>query len=106
MTGRYAVADDGSGVRMAYECSQCRLEGQGPLIGELVYHPAVVSAFYDRGVDVTDMPYWELRHVLDTFEEEVLETAPLRVRVTVPLDDGDLELVVDDAGEVVEVTER
>lgn len=106
VTGSYSVADEGLGVRMAYECAQCRHEGQGPLIGELVYHPAVVSAFYDHGVDITAMPYWELRHILDTFEEEILETAPLRVRVTVAFDDGDLELVVDDAGEVVEITER
>lgn len=103
---RYVVPEDGTGVRMEYECEHCRHEGRGPLVGELVYHPAVVAAFYDDGIDVMDVPYWELRHVLDTFEEEVLETEPLLVRVQIPFDDGRLELTVDDAGEVVAVVEN
>ena len=99
----YAVAADGTGVRVEYACEHCRHEGTGPLIAQLLHHPAVIAAYYERGLDLGELPYWEQRHLLDDFEQEVLTEDPLRVRVTVPFDDGRLELTVDAAGEVVEV---
>lgn len=101
--GQYDVPEDGSGVRFDYACEHCGHEGHGPLVSQLVDHPAVIAAYYERGVDLTELPYWELRHLLDDFEETVLEREPLRVRVTVPFDDGRLELTVDGEGTVVAV---
>jgi hypothetical protein len=97
------IPAEGDRVRVEYVCEHCRHRGDGPLVGRLIKHPAVVSAFYEQGVEVNDLPYWELRRRLDDVEEELVEANPLRVCFTVPLQNGQLELLVDGAGEVIEV---
>lgn len=99
----YVLPDDGTGVRVEYACEHCGHEGAGPLVAQLLHHPAVISAYYKRGIDLEGLRYWEQRHLLDDFEEEVLEREPLRVRVTIPFDDGRLALTVDGAGDVVAI---
>lgn len=103
VTDEYVVPDDGSGVRLEYRCEHCKHEGRGPLVGQLVEHPAVIAAFYERGIDLHALPYWELRHHLDGFEEEILDREPLLVRVTIPFGDGELQLTVDADGDVVDI---
>lgn len=103
ITSEYVVPDDGSGVRHEYCCEHCKHEGHGPLVVQLIEHPAVIAAFYERGIDLHTMPYWELRHRLDDWREELLDREPLRVRVTIPFDDDRLQLTVDEHGEIIDV---
>lgn len=97
--------EGGEVVFIARQCEHCggfmfTLPGECAL-----YHPAVVSFFHGRGVDVTDRPLWELDFVSDPDRTTVHDEDPWRIGVTVRCEGDEMEVVVDGAGEVVEVVE-
>lgn len=80
---------------VTYVCDACSA-GYHATVGEsLLTHPAVVSFCHDRGVDLTERPVWELAFAVTDRHTEVRSRDPLRVAVTVPVDDEALEVVVD-----------
>ena len=95
--------EDGEIVFLTRTCEHCggflfTLPGECAL-----YHPAVVSFFHARGVDVTERPLWELDFVSDPDRTTVREEDPWRIGVTIGCEGEEMEVVVDEAGEVVEV---
>lgn len=99
-------------VRVRYRCSVCKHGLSFPVEGAVHDHPAVVAHRYEHGVQQTfdlDDPadcgrMWD--HLM-AYEHSVVSTDPVRVRVTVPGDDGRgderLHLLVDESIDVVEV---
>ena len=98
--------EDGEVVFLARACEHC--DGfMFTLPGECVlYHPAVVSFFHERGVDVTERPLWELEFVSDPARTTVHDEEPWRIGVTVACDGDEMEVVIDGAGEVVTIEDR
>ena len=95
--------EGGEVVFIARTCERCG-GFMFTLPGECVlYHPAVVSFFHQRGVDVTERPLWELEFVSDPARTTVHEEDPWRIGVTVTCGSDEMEVVVDGSGEVVEV---
>ena len=92
-----------------YECERCGDHLQADPAGVVLSHPAVVSFYYDHGIDVRREPLWrllgpnygELKDLTRIVEEE-----PLRVRITFERDGDRLDLVLDEAAEVVETERR
>ncbi|WP_436928788.1 ArsR/SmtB family transcription factor [Halosimplex halobium] len=86
------------------ECDRCGYP-IGGLVGSLVSpHPAVVSAYYDEGIDVRDQA--QLPH--ENEQPTVLSEDPLRLRIDVESPEtGErlVSLVVDGSASVVEVDE-
>lgn len=62
------------------DCTQCGQRFGGPPAFLAVTHPAFVSFYHDRGIDVSDEPYWTLP--FPDHEVEVASESPTRVRVT------------------------
>jgi len=91
------------GISTAHRCGNCTYEARVPLFGHVIRHPAVVSFYYERGVDVTDMPYWKLRTLARAFDETVLTEEPWAADVAIEADGERLRLILDDRLEVVEI---
>lgn len=98
-------ASDGSRdyLRTRYECRNCQYECDVPiwLYVLLDRHPAVTAFYYRHGIDLTSIPIWELTAHGDRVLVTVDSTNPLRIDVTIPLDDEELCLTLDDQLEVV-----
>lgn len=85
-------------------CTECGSLGGSHVGIAALSHPAVVSLFWDHGIDVTERRVWDLPFVDDEAVTLVGED-PLRLRVAVELEGDRLEVIVDDAVQVVD-TER
>jgi len=98
------LSDPGEGRPSTdHRCRNCKYEARVPLFGHVIRHPAVVSFFYERGTDVANLPYWELRTLARDFEETVLEDDSWTASITVKADDARLRLTLDERLEVVDV---
>lgn len=92
-------------VHVAYDCSLCGSHFESPVGEALIQHPAFVSFFYERGVDLTDRHVWTLPFVHDPERTTVRSTDPLRVGVTARHGDDAVTVVVDGTLSVVAVEE-
>lgn len=86
-----------------HRCRNCKYEARVPLFGHVIQHPAVVSFFYERDVDITGLPYWNLRTRAREFDETVLTDEPWTASVTVTAGDERLRLTLDERLEVTEI---
>ncbi|WP_137283376.1 winged helix-turn-helix domain-containing protein [Halorussus salinisoli] len=103
MPGELRYRDDDEAPYVARNCEHC-----GGFMwttpGETVlYHPAVVSFFYERGVDVTSRPLWELEFVVSDDAVEVRSEDPWELVVTITCEGDEMRVVLDGDAEVVEI---
>jgi hypothetical protein len=99
----HSAAEEGDGVATMHRCENCQYKARAPLIGYVVSHPATISFFYEKGVDVTEMPYWQLRSLAREFTEEVVSQTPWSAKITIRSDGETLELTLDERMDVVDV---
>ncbi|WP_435348785.1 ArsR/SmtB family transcription factor [Haloarchaeobius sp. HRN-SO-5] len=78
-------------------CEQCGHQVFAPLGVRLLYHPAVVSFFWDHGVDATAVPFWQVHAVLDDWEVDRVQSDPPRFAVTVACDGETMRVELDEA---------
>lgn len=92
-------------VRVRHECSTCSYECDVPiwLYVLIVNHPAVVSFYYEHGIDVTALTAWERTNHGNDSVVEVHSKDPIRVDVTLSLDEDTLRLTLDEQLRVGEV---
>ena len=88
-------------IEVAEVCYQCKSVARGPLTIAILAHPIVTAFFYDHGI-VHPFESWESFRRAQEVREELLETDPLRVRVTIPGEDERLVLTLDEALDVVD----
>lgn len=81
------------GFQVTYECTECGAPVHTAATTAVLDHPAVVSLLHDAGIDYREIPSWELMRTLNS-EERVRNDDPVRVEVTVSVDD-ELTLVLD-----------
>jgi hypothetical protein len=98
-----SAAEGADGIATMHRCENCKYEARVPLFGHVVSHPATISFFYDRGVDVTELPYWRMRSLAREFTEEVISQNPWTVKITMRFDEHTLELTLDERMDVVDV---
>lgn len=95
-------------VRVREECTVCKSAGHGPPRTKVLFHPAVVSFYYDHGVelgftDTASVPdALQALEIAESATETVLSTAPLRVRVSFTHDGDRLDILLDEDVTVVE----
>lgn len=94
------------GVSALISCDHCWVRGEMPPGLVVLDHPAVVSFFWDRGIDVRDRPQWQHGWALAPEGLTVVDEDPLLVDVTVTVDDASLTLRIDDSLSVESVIER
>ncbi|PSP17877.1 hypothetical protein BRC62_04165 [Halobacteriales archaeon QH_10_67_13] len=85
-----------------FTCTRCDREFGAGLTSVLLFHPAVVSFYYDHGVDVQSEPYWQLKG-LATDRERIRGREPFRAAVTYAVNGDRLTAVVDESLEVLEI---
>lgn len=95
--------DSADGIATMHHCGNCKYEARVPLFGHVVSHPATISFFYERGVDVTEMPYWRMRSLAREFTEEVVSKDPWTAKITMRSDGDTLEVTLDERMHVVDV---
>lgn len=99
-------------VRVQETCTVCKSAGHGTPGYKVLFHPAVVAFYYDRGVEIGftgDTSFEDVIRTLDLvegFEEEVISADPPQVRVTISYDGDELHLLLDEDMEVVDITEK
>jgi hypothetical protein len=97
------VGDSADGIATMHRCENCKYEARIPLFGHVLSHPATISFFYHRGVDVTEMPYWRMRPLAREFTEEVISQNPWIANITMRSDGHTLEVTLDENMDVVDV---
>lgn len=101
------VVDSGDdGIATEHRCLNCRYEARVPLLGHVLYRPAVVSFLHEEGVDVTARPYWQARSLADDAGGEVVSEEPWRAEITIETDARSLALTLDEDLAVVDAERR
>lgn len=92
-------------IEVGEVCHQCKSVARGPLSIAILAHPAVAAFYYDHGIEHLFASWETFRHA-QSVEEEILETDPLRIRLTVPCENDRLRLTLDETLSVVEAVEE
>lgn len=81
-------------------CESCKQLYTGEVGIALFSHPTVVSFYHDHGFDYRYEPGPPWARTLQ-YDESLLSVDPLRIRVTIPADDDELVVTVDEGATVV-----
>lgn len=97
----------GSIFRMlvAHVCEGCKYQWRMPTLFYPTRQPAVVAFYYEHGVEFDLATHEQRTHLLD-YEQELLSSDPLRIRISIPLEDEALQLTYDERMAVVDTTRR
>lgn len=91
--------------RVLHSCETCDGSVYTRLGGLVVSHPAVVSFFYDHGVDVSERLLWSMAFASTDERTTVVSEDPWRAAVSVACAGDELRVVLDDGPSVVRVEE-
>lgn len=87
----------------AATCEACGEQFNTPAGGVVLMHPAVVSFFWDYGLDLTTEYPWLFEFIGDPGTSTLVSEDPFRLRVEVELDGDHCRLTIDGDGQVVDV---
>lgn len=95
-------------VRVRYVCTVCKNWNEGPVQVVVHDHPAVISFYYEHGIDITydtgDIEgFYRVWDLLWKQEHALVSTDPLRIRVAVPCEDDELHLLLDSDLNIIEI---
>lgn len=85
-----------------YTCDRCGETLTADLGFTLLWHPAVVSFYYDHDVDVREASIWRFG-ALSNDRSRITDRDPFRATVSYPAGDEELTLTVDDELNVLDV---
>ncbi|RQG93783.1 winged helix-turn-helix domain-containing protein [Natrarchaeobius chitinivorans] len=91
-------------ILVTHVCKQCEYRWSMPISNYLTREPAVAAFYYDHGVEF-DFGTPEQFGLLLDVEKELLSEDPLRIRMTIHLEDEELNLTYDNQLDVIS-TER
>lgn len=86
-------------------CGHCGSQMYVGVGAALLYDPGLVAFCFDHGLDVTEVPLWELEFAMTDQHIDVRSQDPWRVALELELDGDVLELVVDEDLTVLERSE-
>ncbi|WP_265108625.1 winged helix-turn-helix domain-containing protein [Halosolutus halophilus] len=90
---------------VSHVCEACKYQWRMPTLFYPSRQPAVIAFYYEHGIEF-DLATYEQRAHLLSFEEELLSEDPLRIRISIPLEDEALRLTYDERMEVVDEQRR
>ncbi|PSQ49292.1 ArsR family transcriptional regulator [Halobacteriales archaeon SW_6_65_15] len=105
VTPNVSVSSGDGRVYAKLDCEDCWLSMTMPVGGMILRHPAMVSFYYDHGIDVRQRPYLSLDFIRESDNTTVVSRDPVRIRVTTELDGDSLAFTVDGDLNVLEVEE-
>lgn len=86
---------------VSHVCEVCHYDWKLPTLFYPARHPAVVAFYYEHGIEF-DLATRDQRSLLLDWEQELLSDDPVRIRITISLDDDELQLTYDDSMNVVD----
>lgn len=95
--------DDPENLASRHRCPNCKYEARIPLFGHVLGHPAVIAFYYDGGIDVGRLPYWDLQRLAEDIDEAVIAEDPWRGRVTIQTGGRAIALTLGGRLDVVDV---
>lgn len=106
--GRCPTCDRHDPVQVQEACTVCKSAGQGHPSIKVLFHPAVVSFYYDHGIElgfsgnVSFADAMQSLEIAESAEETVVSTGPLRIRVNFTHDGDTLDVLLDGEMNVIE----
>lgn len=88
-----------------HTCDHCLMKLFTVPATSLLEHPSVLAFYHDTGLDLFDIPHWELAWMFDGRTIDVLSTSPLAYTVTIEIDTDQLLVTLDETGKA-QATER
>jgi hypothetical protein len=88
---------------VSHVCEVCKYNWRMPTLFYPTKHPAVIAFYYEHGIEF-DLARYEQRAHLLTYRQELLADDPVRIRITIPLEDEELRLTYDEQMTVVDVS--
>jgi DNA-binding transcriptional ArsR family regulator len=90
------------------ECSQCDAQNRIPPYFALLFHPVVHSFYWERGVDIREVPTWRVVEFVVTGEwsPTVTDTDPFECRIDIERDGDRLSVTLDESLRVTDATAR
>lgn len=85
----------GVGIRVDHECAQCDHTLCSAVGLRLLDHADVVGFHRDRGVSLSDRPYWTLPWCVSDEYTRIADRDPLRLEVRMPLAGDELRVTMD-----------
>lgn len=85
-----------------YDCTRCGSNVTTVVDFVLLHHPAVVGFYYDHGIDLEAVPFWD-HSVMSTDRVKIRSEEPFRAETTYTVDQDELVLVVDANLDVVDI---
>lgn len=86
-----------------HRCRHCRMELYTVPATSLLEHPAVISFYHDRGLDLFSTPHWELDWMFDGDRINVIADSPLEYTVDIEVARHRLRVNLDDEGKAHDV---
>ncbi len=94
--------DDDQLPVVQYGCARCGNSLTVNLGNSLLDHPAVVSFYYEHGINVQETSLWEFA-TWNTERTQIVNSDPMRARVSYHAGDERLDLVVDEQLSILEI---
>lgn len=85
-------------------CDVCNYSWKLPTLFYPSRHPAVTAFYYNHGIEF-DLARHEQRNLILDYREKLLSEDPLRIQITIPLEDDELTLTFDEQMTVVDVVQ-
>lgn len=86
-----------------FGCERCETVFWIPPAGCITHHPAVISFYYDHGLDIRSTLFLDARFISAKGGCTVASAAPVRVRIETMLDDETLCVTLDGEASVIDV---
>lgn len=87
---------------ITYVCNSCKNNFRTPSWQPLTNHPDVIAFYHDHGIHHVHNSWTAIRRCFE-WREHLRATDPLRLQVTVPLQDEALHAAIDETGTVLEL---
>ena len=91
-------------VAVEHDCQRCGYDLQSTVGVNLLDSGEVLVFHSERGVDLTTEPFWHFDWCVSDARTTVLSEEPLRVRVDIPCQGDEFQVVLDDTLSIVETT--
>jgi hypothetical protein len=88
---------------VSHICEVCKYSWRLPTLFYPTRHPAVVAFYYEHGIEF-DLATYEQRMLILDYREELVSEDPLRIRISVPLNDEELRLTFDEQMNAIDVS--
>lgn len=85
---------------MTFVCDSCKFAWRSPSYAAAYRCPALISFYYDHGIGHVHSSWEAIRRGLE-WHETLLSADPIRLRLTVILDEDELHLTLNDTGIVI-----